>query len=89
MTFKQAAAIVRSLGFTLVDDREYDEFIVKVAGTRADDEASYHTLGRTPDHLEDAVNTARAMHAHQAWQVMRLQIERDLAADRERRIMCG
>ncbi len=66
MRFAVARELCRALGFTLVNDREWNQYIVKPAGARKDDPRNHFT-----DDLEDAVGTARAMHAHEVCRLMR------------------
>ncbi len=73
LTLADAKHLVRPLGFTLV--KRDGEYIVKPAGSSIDDPRSYFT-----NDLLDAVQTARAMHAHEAWRIMRDAIGSDLAA---------
>src|SRR5262249_500771 len=73
MTIKQAKAIVRGLGLTLVNDTEYGEFIVKLPGTRNDHSQGYRSLGHHQDHLEDAVDHARAWHARVPSELVRVR----------------
>jgi hypothetical protein len=57
MTLTAAKTFCRSLGFTLL--KRHDEYIVKPLGERDDHPHSYFTSD-----FDDAVRTARAMHAY-------------------------
>ena len=56
MTLATAKKECAALGFTLVKDREWGQYIVKPQGARKDDPRNYFT-----DDIGDAVGTARAM----------------------------
>jgi hypothetical protein len=62
MTLATAKKECAALGYTLIKDREWDQYIVKPQGARSDDPRAYFT-----NDLDDAVGTARAMAAPDAY----------------------
>jgi hypothetical protein len=56
MTLATAKKECATLGYTLVKDRDWGQYIVKPQGARSDDPRAYFT-----DDIGDAVGTARAM----------------------------
>jgi hypothetical protein len=74
MTFKEAVKECAQLGFTLIHDREWGEFIVKPRGALKDDARNHHTGGTSPEDLEDAVNTCRAMSKERSSSRRRAQV---------------
>ena len=60
MTLKQAQEEVRGLGFVLVHDREWGQYIVKPPGQKEDDGSWYYA-----NDLDDAVGTAKSMRRRQ------------------------